>query len=185
MSRAARRPHRAFATTLATLSAAALLSTTACSSEADGDAGARERQPGGSVEQPRAKATPASDANEDDTAHELASEAPDPVADRVVLRQNKTRNSAHLEFEAARKGEGKALIVAVSCEGKGAVEVVLRPTGASFPMECLNGEVTHINNEFAIDDADRAGTVSVTAAPGVHWSLSVGRGEPAKHDLDD
>ncbi|MDX3639679.1 hypothetical protein [Streptomyces sp. MB09-02B] len=185
MSPTARRQDRARTAVLALLSAAALLSTAACSSGSDGDTGSSERQPGRSVEQPRAKATPASDANEDDTAHELADEAPDPVADRVVLRQNKTRNSAHLEFEAARKGEGKALIVAVSCEGKGAVEVVLRPTGASFPMECLDGEVTHINNEFAIDDADRAGTVSVTAAPGVHWSLSVGRGEPAEHDLDD
>ncbi|MEE1835209.1 hypothetical protein [Streptomyces sp. SP17KL33] len=183
MSRAARRPHRALATTLAALSAAALLSTTACSSEVGGDTGAGERQPGGSVEQPRAKATPASDANGDDTAHELADEAPDPEADRVVLRQNKTRNSAHLEFGAARKGEGKALTVAVNCEGEGTIEVTLRPTGASFPMECLDGEVTSSNNEFTITGTERAGTISVAAAPGVLWSLSMGRGEPSGQDL--
>ncbi|ULR51348.1 hypothetical protein [Streptomyces deccanensis] len=183
MSRAARRPRRGRAATLAALSAAALLSTTACTSEVGGEAGAGGRQTGGSVEQPGAKATPASDATEGDTAHELANEAPDPVADRVVLRQNKTRDSAHLEFGAARKGEGKALTVAVNCQGEGTIEVTLRPTGASFPMKCLDGEVTSTNNEFTIAGAERAGTISVAAAPGVRWSLSMGRGEPAGQDL--
>ncbi|MCC9710332.1 hypothetical protein E4N62_36805 [Streptomyces sp. MNU76] len=189
MSSTARRHVRARTAVLTLLSAAALLSTAACSSGSDGDTGSPERRPGGSVEQPQAKATPASDANEGegegDTAREVAEEALDPIADRVVLRQNKTRDSAHLEFEAARKGEGTALSVAVSCEGKGKIEVVLRPMNASFPMECLDGEVTNILNEFDSEDSDRAGTVSVTAAPGVHWSLSVGRGEPAEQDLSD
>ncbi|QYX79346.1 hypothetical protein [Streptomyces akebiae] len=184
MSRASRRPHRALTTALALLSAAALLSTTACTSET----GTGERQQGRSAEQPPTKATatpdptPDSDSDEGDAPRQLADRAPAPVADRVVLRQDRTRDSAHLEFGAARKGEGKALTVAVSCEGKGTIEVVLRPTGASFPMECLDGEVTSINNEFDIDDSDRAGTVSVTAAPGVLWSLSMGRGAPTAVD---
>ncbi|MDT0571097.1 hypothetical protein RM704_27150 [Streptomyces sp. DSM 3412] len=186
MSRAARGPHRALTTALALLSAAALLSTTACTSET----GTGERQQGAEQRPTKAPAPPdptsdsgsGSDWDEGDAPGQLADRAPDPVTDRVVLRQDRTRDSAHLEFGAARKGEGKGLTVAVSCEGKGTVKVVLRPMGASFPMECLDGEVTSVNNEFAVDGSTRAGTVSVTAAPGVLWSLSMGRGEPTPVD---
>ncbi|WP_060884320.1 hypothetical protein [Streptomyces caniscabiei] len=186
MSRAPRGPRRARATTLALalLSAAALLSTTACSSESGDD-----RRPGRSAERTPAKANEAGggregrDSLDDDAPRELAYRAPDPVTDGVVLRQNRTRGSAHLEFRAARKGEGGALSVTVSCEGKGTIEVVLRPMGSSFPMECLDDEVTSISNEFAVDDAERAGTVSVTATSGVQWSLSMGRGEPTEQEF--
>ena len=192
MSRTSRAPRRARATTLALalLSAAALLSTTACSSESGDDT-----RPGRSAEQTPAKAKAKAKANEagggregrdsadGDAPRELAYRAPDPVTDGVVLRQNRTRGSAHLEFRAARKGEGGALTVTVSCEGKGTIEVVLRPMGNSFPMECLDDEVTSISNEFAVDDAERAGTVSVTATSGVQWSLSMGRGEPTERDF--
>ncbi|QFQ98186.1 hypothetical protein F9278_20480 [Streptomyces phaeolivaceus] len=177
-------------TALTLLSAAVLLSTTACSSEPGGDTSAQTRHP----ERP-AKATPAAETDdtenttdtedETDTPRELAKRAPDPFADRVVLRQDRTRNSAHLEFDAARKGDGKTLSVAVSCEGEGTIEVALRPLAASFPMDCLDGEVTSINNEFTMDGTERAGTVSVTASTGVQWSLSIGRGEPSEQDPDD
>lgn len=169
--------------TLTLMSAAALLSATGCSS--GGDTEAREQRPVRTAGPTPAKATPAADSNEADARRELADRAPDHFAERVVLRQNRTQGSAHLEFGKAEKGEGKALTVAVNCEGKGTIEVVLRPMDASFPMDCLDGEVTSIGNQFAIDDAERAGTVSVTATSGVRWSLSIGRGEPAEQDLGD
>ncbi|WP_086805126.1 hypothetical protein [Streptomyces caniscabiei] len=188
MSRAPRAPRHARATTsaLALLSAAALLSTTACSSESGDDT-----RPGRSAEQTPAKAKAneagggreGRDSLDGDAPRELAYRAPGPATDGVVLRQNRTRGSAHLEFRAARKDEGGALSVTVSCEGKGTIEVVLRPMGNSFPMECLDDEVTSISNEFAVDDAERAGTVSVTATSGVQWSLSMGRGEPTEQDF--
>ncbi|WP_328838600.1 hypothetical protein [Streptomyces europaeiscabiei] len=170
-------------TALTLLSAAALLSTTACSSH--GDTGSQKQQPVRTAEPSPKKGTPGADSNESATERVLGNRAPDPVAERVVLRQNRTRNSAHLEFGKARKGEGKALTVAVSCEGKGTIEVLLRPMAASFPMDCLDGEVTSIDNQFAIDGAESAGTVSVTASSKVRWSLSIGRGEPAEQDLSD
>lgn len=180
-----RMPRRTLAA-LTLLSAAALLSTTACSS--DGDTGTNKRSVR-SAEPSPAKATPAADTDrtsETDEAavsRELAERAPDLLGDRVVLRQNRTQDSASLEFGKAKKGDGEALAISVSCEGKGRIEVVLRPMDASFPMDCLEGEVTRIHNRFAVDGADRAGTVSVTAASGVRWSLSVGRGEQAEQDL--
>jgi hypothetical protein len=168
---------------LTLLSAAALLSATGCSSS--GDTEAREPQHVRTARPTPAKPTPAADSNETDARRELANRARDHFAERVVLRQNRTQGSAHLEFGKAEKDEGKALTVAVNCEGKGTIEVVLRPMDSSFPMDCLDGEVTSIGNQFAIDDAERAGTVSVTATSGVHWSLSIGRGEPAEHDISD
>jgi hypothetical protein len=112
--------------------------------------------------------------------------APDlDMADRVVLRQDGTQGNASLEFGKAKKGDGKALTIGVRCEGRGRMEVVLRSLGTSFPMDCVNGEVTDIYNQFAVDGMDLPGIVTVTAAPDVRWSLSLGRGEPAEQDLSD
>ncbi|UUU33163.1 hypothetical protein JIX56_26660 [Streptomyces sp. CA-210063] len=176
-----RMPRRTLAA-LTLLSAATLLSTTACSS--DGDTGTNTRSVR-SAEPSPAKATPAADTDEVSAADELAEGAPDLMGDRMVLRQDRTRDSASLEFGKAKKGDGEALGITVSCEGKGRIEVVLRPMDASFPVNCREGQVTSVHNVFGLDGADRAGTVSVTAAPGVRWSLSVGRGEPPKQDLSD
>jgi hypothetical protein len=52
-------------------------------------------------------------------------------------------------------------------------------------MTCRDGEVSGEYNQFTVEDADRGGTVTVNAPSTVRWSLSVGRGEPAEHDLDD
>ncbi|WP_216591009.1 hypothetical protein [Streptomyces brasiliscabiei] len=174
MSRASRttRSSRPTAAALTLLSAAALLSLTACSSS--GDAGA-DREPARAAERSPAQAKAIAEAQEGGTPRELAEQALDPLTDRVVLRQNRTRNGAHLEFDKARQGEGKALTVVVSCEGEGTIEVALRPLGASFPMDCLEGEVSSIQNVFAVDEAARAGTVSVTGPSSVQWSLAIGR----------
>ncbi|MGW0842614.1 hypothetical protein ACWD26_21115 [Streptomyces sp. NPDC002787] len=184
MSRTSRRTLAA----LTLLSAAVVLSTTACSSS--GGNGAADEQPVRAASPSPAKATPAAVSDEADADVEAdASEvsvdrAPDLNMDgRIVLRQNRTQGSASLEFGEAKKGDGEALTVAVECEGKGRIEVVLRSVGASFPMECLDGEVTGIANVFAVEGAAGAGTVSVTSPSNVHWSLSIGRSEPTEQDL--
>jgi hypothetical protein len=106
------------------------------------------------------------------------------MADRVILRRDGTRGNASMEFGKARQGDGDTMSVGVECEGKGRIEVTLRPLHTSFSMECREGEVTGEYNQLTQDAADRAGTVSVTAPSGVRWSLSIGRGEPAEQDLD-
>lgn len=180
MSRSARMPRRTL--TAPVLLSAALLSTGACSP--DGDSGPPKQQPVRTTQPSQAETDPATDSDEADVNRVLDDQAPVPATGRVILRHHRTQGSAHLEFAKARKGEGNALTVAVSCEGKGTIEVRLRPGGISFPMDCLDNEVTTIENQFTGDDSNRAGTVSVTAPSGVRWSLSLGRGEPTEQDLD-
>lgn len=190
MARSSRMSRRTL-TTLTLLSAAALLSTTACSSNgsngSNGDTGSQQQQPLRTAGTSPAKAPPVADSAEADAAavsDVSVDRAPDlDMADRVVLRQDGTRGSASLEFGKAKKGDGETVTIAVQCEGKGRIEVVLRSMGTSFPLDCVDGEVTDIYNQFTLAGADRAGTVSVTASSNVRWSLSVGRGEPAEQDL--
>lgn len=185
MARASRMSRRTL-TALTLLSAAALLSTTACSS--NGDPGS-QKQPVRTAGPSPGRATPAADSNEADAAavsDVSVDRAPDlAMAERVVLRQDGTRGSASLEFGKAKKGDGETVTIAVECEGPGRIEVVLRPMFTSFPMTCLDGEVSAEYNQFTVNGAVRAGVVSVTADPEVRWSLSVGRGDPAEEDLSD
>jgi hypothetical protein len=178
-------PRRAL-TALALLSGAVLLAATACS--ADAGTGSQRREPVRTAEVSPARTTPAADTGEGDEAavsEVSVDDAPDlEMADRVVLRRDGTRGSASMEFGKARKGDGKTLTVGAQCEGKGEIEVSLRPMGGSFTMACRDGEVSSEYNQFTVDGADRAGTVSVTAPSTVRWSLSVGRGEPADLDLE-
>ncbi|MGW1669347.1 hypothetical protein [Streptomyces sp. NPDC002324] len=184
-------------TTLTLMSAAALLSTTGCSS--NGDTETQKQRSVRTAGPTPAKATPAkgtsaADANENENENdanaghggESVAHAPDlDMADRVVLRQNGTRGNAALEFGKAEKGDGEAVTIGVRCEGKGGMNVVIRSLATSFPLTCVDGEVSEIYNQFALDGANRAGVVSVTADPGVRWSLSIGRGEPTEQDLSD
>ncbi|MFD9037450.1 hypothetical protein ACFVZA_39355 [Streptomyces bottropensis] len=184
MSRPARMPRRTL--TALVLLSAALLSTGACSS--DGGTGPPKQQPVRTAQPSQAETDPATGsdgADEADVPEVSVDRAPDlQMADRVILRRDGTRGNASMEFGKARQGDGDTMSVGVECEGKGRIEVTLRPLHTSFSMECREGEVTGEYNQLTQDAADRAGTVSVTAPSGVRWSLSIGRGEPAEQDLD-
>ncbi|GGZ19860.1 hypothetical protein GCM10010387_10990 [Streptomyces inusitatus] len=99
----------------------------------------------------------------------------------VVLRQGETRGGADLAFGPGKKDD--SLAVAVNCQGKGTLQVTLRPVGASFPMTCVDGEVTTIQNHTVTSKSERAGTVSVDAHSGVRWSLTISRGPAPQADL--
>ncbi|KAB1149211.1 hypothetical protein F7R91_05475 [Streptomyces luteolifulvus] len=98
-------------------------------------------------------------------------------------RRKGTTGNAQIAFTKGRKGD--ALLVAVRCQGKGKIKVDVPSVGMSFPVECRADEAGTIYNEAAVTGASQAGTVSVEAPPSVHWSLTVGRGEPARADLND
>ncbi|MGX2995281.1 hypothetical protein JNUCC64_13460 [Streptomyces sp. JNUCC 64] len=83
-----------------------------------------------------------------------------------------------MEFGAGRKGD--ALVVAVRCQGKGRIEVNLRPTRVGFPLECEAGAASTTYNQVGVSGAHRSGTASVEAPAGVRWSMTVGRGEAAR-----
>ncbi|MEU6317089.1 hypothetical protein [Streptomyces sp. NPDC047009] len=113
------------------------------------------------------------------TARPSLQEPPKLDGDETLAGQQKvTRGSASFAFGAGKKGE--ALIVAVSCQGTGKIEVAVRPASASFPLECRPGEVNTIRNEVLVHGVERTGTVSVEAPSAVRWAVTIGRGEPAQ-----
>ncbi|MEU0967564.1 hypothetical protein ABZ357_19800 [Streptomyces sp. NPDC005917] len=68
-----------------------------------------------------------------------------------------------------------ALSVLVNCQGQGKLTVSLEPVGLSFPLECVNGEVSSTFNQLDLKRDRGHGTVSVTAPSSVRWALTVGR----------
>ncbi|MFH8774930.1 hypothetical protein [Streptomyces sp. NPDC017958] len=92
-----------------------------------------------------------------------------------------TTGSASISFNKGKKGD--ALIVAVSCQGTGKIKVAVQSVHASFPLECLADQVSTTYNQLAISGVDRSGVVSVEAPSSVHWSMTIGRGEPPQEEI--
>ncbi|WP_235192986.1 hypothetical protein [Streptomyces viridochromogenes] len=67
------------------------------------------------------------------------------------------------------------LSVLVNCQGQGTLTVSVEPVGLSFPLECVDGEVSSTFNQLSLKRARDHGTVSVTAPSQVRWALTVGR----------
>lgn len=98
----------------------------------------------------------------------------------VAVEQGETQGNRSLEFGKGEKGD--ALIIAVRCQGKGTLNVTVRPTAVSFPLECLDGEVSSIHNQVDIAGVEAKGTVSVEAPTTVRWSMTIGRGKAAAEE---
>lgn len=65
--------------------------------------------------------------------------------------------------------------VLVNCQGKGTLTISVEPVGLSFPLECVDGEVSSTYNQLSLKRDRDQGTVSVTAPSRVRWALTVGR----------
>nr|WP_237540308.1 hypothetical protein [Streptomyces sp. SID4917] len=103
---------------------------------------------------------------------ETVTEAPKPVnGGKVLLSTESRRGNAILPL----KGEIGAglLAIQVNCHGKGTLTVSLEPVGLSFPLECVNQEVSSTYNEMHLKRARSEGTVQITAPSTVQWSLMV------------
>ncbi|GAA2248895.1 hypothetical protein GCM10010232_40400 [Streptomyces amakusaensis] len=164
--------HRSRSLHLSLAAAVALLSLTGCSSGSSEERAAERPSPSAKPSQsskPAAAATAALPVLDED------------FPGTVVLRQGETRGGADLAFGPGKKDD--SLAVTVNCQGKGTLQVTLRPVGASFPMTCVDGEVTTIQNHTVTSKSERAGTVSVDAHSGVRWSLTVSRGPAPEADL--
>ncbi|OKJ02790.1 hypothetical protein AMK18_10120 [Streptomyces sp. CB01249] len=66
-----------------------------------------------------------------------------------------------------------SVAIQVNCRGKGTVDVALKPVGLSFPLECVDGEVSSTYNEIQLKRARSEGSVQITAPSTVSWSLTV------------
>ncbi|PRH76952.1 hypothetical protein C6N75_22920 [Streptomyces solincola] len=74
-----------------------------------------------------------------------------------------------------RKGP---LGIAVSCEGEGVLQVRFAPSGLSFPLSCVSGDVSTTYNQIDLKyDRDPA-SLEITAPSPVRWSLTVGQQKP-------
>lgn len=67
------------------------------------------------------------------------------------------------------------LSILVNCQGRGTLTVSGEPVGMSFPLECVEGEVSGTLNQLSQKRARDHGTVHVAAPSGVRWALTVGR----------
>jgi hypothetical protein len=71
-----------------------------------------------------------------------------------------------------RKGP---LGIMVACQGKGTVTVTFAPSGLSFPLECVEGEVSTTYNQIELKHERESASVSVQAPSTVRWAMSVGQ----------
>ncbi|MBN0045007.1 hypothetical protein JS756_12980 [Streptomyces actuosus] len=68
-----------------------------------------------------------------------------------------------------------SLSVLVNCRGEGKLTVSVEPVGLSFPLECVDGEVSSTFNQLDLKSDRAHGTVRVTAPSRVRWAITVGR----------
>ncbi|MEH0545811.1 hypothetical protein QA802_22895 [Streptomyces sp. B21-105] len=91
----------------------------------------------------------------------------------VVAQATNASGNKELEIrDGIKPGE---LSVLVNCQGKGTLTVSVEPVGLSFPLECVDGEVSSTFNQLNLQSSREHATVKVTAPSQVHWALTVGR----------
>ncbi len=126
------------------------------------------------------------DADAEAEAEAEADSDSDPVKDppelddseTVVASQGETRGGGTFEFGEGEKGD--ALIIAVRCQGRGKIEVSVKPVNVGFPLECVDGRASTTTgtayNQVDVAGVEKKGTVSVLAPSSVRWSMTIGRG---------
>ncbi|MEJ8670357.1 hypothetical protein OG331_23925 [Streptomyces sp. NBC_01017] len=92
---------------------------------------------------------------------------------KVVAQAVNATGNREMEIRGGIKAG--PLSVLVNCQGQGTLTVSVEPVGLSFPLECVDGEVSSTFNQLSLKRARVHGTVSVTAPAGVRWALTVGR----------
>ncbi|MET8454056.1 hypothetical protein [Streptomyces sp. NPDC005209] len=90
----------------------------------------------------------------------------------VVAQAINASGNRELEIKGGLKSG--ALSVLVNCQGKGELTVSVKPVGMSFPLKCVDGEVSSTYNQLDLKRARTQGTVSVTAPTSVRWAITVG-----------
>lgn len=104
---------------------------------------------------------------------ETVTEAPVLSGGKVVAQAVNVTGSRELDIRGGIPAG--PLSILVNCQGRGTLTVSVEPGGMSFPLECVEGEVSGTLNQLSLKRARDHGTVHVTAPPRVHWALTVGR----------
>ncbi|MGW1709192.1 hypothetical protein ACWCP8_27715 [Streptomyces sp. NPDC002206] len=70
---------------------------------------------------------------------------------------------------------GHTLAIAVNCQGKGTLTVVVEPAGIGFPLHCTSTEVSPTFNEIGFKTPHANSFVRFTAVPStIKWSFAAG-----------
>ncbi|MET7691877.1 hypothetical protein ABZT06_28510 [Streptomyces sp. NPDC005483] len=89
------------------------------------------------------------------------------------MQKANVQGSEELEIPGGLKAGHLAILV--NCQGEGTLTVSVRPVGLSFPLECVNGEVSSIFNQLDLTSPHAYGTVKVAAPSHTRWALTVGQ----------
>ncbi|MEU0912235.1 hypothetical protein [Streptomyces althioticus] len=104
-----------------------------------------------------------------------------PQVDRRAGTYGPAHGSAVFSYDAAGARE-VSLRFSFQCQGAGTLKVRVPVLHANFPIQCDRGQLPERGVDFVVPAARLAGTVHVTAPPGVTWAGSVGRGEAEEED---
>jgi hypothetical protein len=141
-----------------------------CTSGQDDTASSPHTSPTQSVSSPTG--SPTSDRGEH-VPGETVTKAPVLPDGEVVAQAANVHGNREIEIRGGIKPG--ALSILVNCQGKGTLTVSVKPVGLSFPLECVEGEVSSTLNQLDLKRSREQGTVTVTAPSRVRWALTVGR----------
>ncbi|WP_202540868.1 hypothetical protein [Streptomyces sp. SID2563] len=127
---------------------------------------------GCSGEEKPASASPARHAASSPAGDRPVSRPPKPVNEGDVLLSVAPR-TGNAELPLAEEIGVGIVAMQVDCQGEGTIDVALKPVGLSFPLECVDGEVSSTYNEIQLKRARSEGSVQITAPSAVSWSLTV------------
>ncbi|CAL9309843.1 hypothetical protein SUDANB148_04565 [Streptomyces sp. SudanB148_2056] len=99
-----------------------------------------------------------------------------PRLDSQAGRYGPARGSAVFSYAAGVRDV--PLRFSFQCQGSGSLKVRIPVLHANFPIQCDRGDLPERGVDFAVPAARLAGTVHVTAPPGVTWAGAVGRSDP-------
>lgn len=128
--------------------------------------------PGGKpASQAGAPSTPAPNPSGPSTAH-----APNLAEDEIPALTTASSMVGNAEYPL-RGGikSGQVLALAVNCQGKGKLTVVVEPAGIGFPLECKSAEVSSTFNEIGFKTRHADSFIRFTAVPStIKWSFAAG-----------
>ncbi|MGW1180569.1 hypothetical protein ACWD7Y_00030 [Streptomyces drozdowiczii] len=152
--------------TLATAVVAGVLALTGCSGEEKTASAVPAASP------TRHAASPPAADRAGHVERATVSRAPEPVDDGKVLLSVEPRKGS-AELPLTREIGVGSLDIQVDCQGKGTLEVDLKPVEFSFSLECVDGKVRGTSNEIRLKSARGRGSVQITTPSTVTWALTV------------
>jgi hypothetical protein len=108
---------------------------------------------------------------------QTVTKAPNDIDGKVLVKRDAAHGSQSMDLPGGLSSG--TFGISVNCEGKGTLTVTLRPVNLSFPLGCIDGQVSSTYNEIALKRKHTYGTLDIHAAPSVRWSLSAGYALPA------